>query len=66
MATTDLYLNTGGGPSEDDVVTTTKIGEIDFEFVGCLFGMATVRMDGEMDAVDSSANLTAAFCDDEQ
>ncbi|NCF62011.1 MAG: DUF4397 domain-containing protein [Gammaproteobacteria bacterium] len=66
MATTDLYLNTGGGPSEDDVVTTTKIGEIDFEFVGCLFGMATVRMDGEMDAVYSSANLTAAFCDDEQ
>jgi hypothetical protein len=48
MATTDLYLNTGGGPSEDDVVTTTKIGEIDFEFVGCLFGMATVRMDGEI------------------
>jgi len=62
MATTDLYLNTGGGPSEDDVVTTTKVGEIDFEFVGCLAGMATVRMDGEMDQVYSAANLTAAFC----
>ena len=65
MTTTDLYLNTGGGPSEDDVVTTTKVGEIDFEFDGCLFGMATVRLDGEMDAVYSAANLTATFCDDE-
>ena len=66
MVTTDLYLNTGGGPSEDDVVTTTKAGEIDFEFPdGCLFSMATVRIDGQMDEIYSAANLTAAFCDDE-
>jgi hypothetical protein len=65
MATTDLYLNTGGGPSEDDVVTTTKVGEIDFEFDGCLFAMTTVRLDGEMAEMYTAQNLTAAFCDDE-
>jgi hypothetical protein len=65
MATTDLYLSTGGGPSEDDVVKTEKVGEIDFEFVGCLVGMATVRLDGEMAEVYTAQNLTAAFCDDE-
>ncbi len=65
MTTTDLYLNTDGGPSEDDVVMTTKVGEIDFEFDGCLFGMATVRLDGEMAEMYTAANLTAAFCDDE-
>jgi len=64
MATTDLYLSTGGGPSEDDVVMTEKVGEIDFEFVGCLFGMATVRLDGEMAQMFDAANLTAAFCNE--
>ena len=64
MATTDLYLSTGGGPSEDDVVMTGKVGEIDFEFVGCLFGMATVRLDGEMAQMFDAANLTAAFCNE--
>ena len=63
-ATTDLYLNTGGGPLEEDVVKTEKVGEIFFEFMGCLFGIATVRMDGEMDEIYSSANLTAAFCNE--
>jgi hypothetical protein len=65
MATTDLYVSTGGGPSEDDVVTTTKVGEIDFEFDGCLFAMTTVRLDGEMAEMYTAQNLTAAFCDDE-
>jgi len=64
MATTDLYLSTGGGPSEDDVVKTEKVGEIDFEFVGCLFGMATVRLDGEMAQMFDAANLTASFCNE--
>lgn len=63
-ATTSLYLSTGGGPSEDDVVTTEKVGEIDFEFMGCLDGMATVRLDGEEAAVYTAANLTAAFCNE--
>jgi hypothetical protein len=65
MATTSLYLSTGGGPSEDDVVTTEKVGEIDFDFLSCLEGMATVRLDGEEAAMYTAANLTAAFCDDQ-
>ncbi len=65
MATTSLYLSTGGGPSEDDVVDTAKVGEIDFEFMGCLDAMATVRLDGAEDAVYTATNLTAAFCNDE-
>jgi hypothetical protein len=65
MTTTDLYLNTGGGSSEEDTVVTTKVGEIDFEFDGCLFAEATVRLDGEMPEMYTAANLTAAFCDDE-
>jgi len=62
MVTTSLYLSTGGGPSEDDVVESTKVGEIDFEFMGCLDAMATVRLDGEMPAMYTAANLTGAFC----
>jgi hypothetical protein len=65
MTTTDLYLNTGGGSAADDTVVTTKVGEIDFEFDGCLFAMATVRLDGEMPEMYNGANLTAAFCNDE-
>jgi len=64
MATTALYLSTGGGPSEDDVVSTVKVGEIDFEFMGCLEGMATVRLNGEDPQSFSAINLTAAFCDE--
>jgi len=65
MATTSLYLSTGGGPSEDDAVETVKVGEIDFEFPdGCLDGMATVRLDGEEAEMYTAANLTAAFCND--
>lgn len=63
MATTSLYLNTGGGNSESDVVTTTKVGEIDFEFMGCLDVIATVRLDDSDPSVFTGKNLTAAFCD---
>lgn len=65
MATTDLYLNTGGGSSGGANLMTTKIGELDFEFPdGCLFGEVTVRIDGQMDMMLTAANLTAAFCND--
>lgn len=64
-ATTSLYLSTGGGPSEDDVVTTEKVGEIDFDFDSCFEGMATVRLDGAAPAMYTAANLTAAFCNDQ-
>ena len=66
MATVDLYLSTGGGAEETDVVETVKVGEIDFMFPeGCFFADATVRIDGQMDADFTAANLTAAFCNDE-
>jgi hypothetical protein len=65
MVTTSLYLSTGGGPSEDDVVESVKVGEIDFEFMGCLDAMATVRLDGETPAMYTAANLTGAFCNAE-
>lgn len=64
--TTSLYVSSGGGPSEDDVVETTKVGEIDFDFDGCLHVMATVRVDGADPQVYEGRNLTAAFCDETQ
>jgi len=66
MATTDLYLNTGGGSSEDDVVTTAKAGEIFFEFDedSCLFGTAEVTLEGEMPVLYDFAALVASFCDE--
>lgn len=65
MATTSLYLNTGGGPSEDDVVENQKIGEIDFEIMGCNDAMATVRLDGSAPAMYTAKQLTRPFpCSD--
>jgi len=46
-ATTALYLSTGGGPSEDDVVLTEKVGEVGFEIMGCNDAMAVVTLTGE-------------------
>jgi len=60
-ATTALYLPSGGGPNEDDVVTITKIGEIDFEILGCEDAMATVRLDGEDPQMYTAKNLTRPF-----
>jgi hypothetical protein len=65
-ATTSLYLSTGGGPSEDAVITTEKVGEIDFEILGCNDAMATVRLDGEEPAMYTAKQLTRPFpCTDE-
>ena len=64
MVTTSLYSSTGGGPSEDDAVETTKVGELDFEFMGCLHVMTTVRLTGEEPMMYEGRNLTAAFCND--
>lgn len=44
---------------------TTKVGELDLEFDGCLFAMATVRLDDAPPQMYNGANLTAAFCNDE-
>jgi hypothetical protein len=64
MALTDLYLNTGGGPSEDDVVVTEKAGEILFEWDedSCLTGTAEVTLNNEMPVTYDFAALVASFC----
>lgn len=65
MANTALYLSTGGGNSEDDIVTTEKIGEIDFMFM-CDEAMATVTLEGEPPVMYSAVNLTQGFaCTDD-
>lgn len=64
MVTTDLYLNTGGGSSEDDTVETTKVGEIEFMFDddSCQTGSAEVTLDGEMSDMYDFAALVSPFC----
>lgn len=66
-ATTSLYASAGGGPSEDDVVTVTKVGEIDFEILGCNDAMATVRIEGADPAMYTARQLTRPFpCTDSE
>jgi len=66
-ATTALYLSTGGGPSEDDVVLTEKVGEIDFEIMGCNDAMAVVTLTGEDPVMYTARQLTRPFpCVDPQ
>ena len=60
-ATTALYLSTGGGPDESDVVTTTKVGEIDFEILGCDDATAVVRMPEMEPAMYTAKQLTRPF-----
>lgn len=62
MATTSLYVSNGGGNSENDTVETVKVGEIDFEFMGCDDVMTTVRLDGAAAEMYTGVNLTSAFC----
>lgn len=67
QATTALFLHTGGGPSEDAVLETQKIGEIDFEILSCLDATATVRLNGEEPQLYTAKQLTRPFpCTDEQ
>ena len=60
-ATTSLYQPTGGGPAADDEVTVTRIGEIDFEILGCSDAVATVRLDGEAPQMYTARQLTRPF-----
>jgi hypothetical protein len=60
-ATTALYLSTGGGPDESDVVTTTKVGTIDYEILGCEDAIATVRMPEMEPATYTAKQLTRPF-----
>ena len=67
MAKTNLYSSTGGGPSEDDVVMTVKVGEIDFEILSCNDAIATVHLDGGTPMMYTASQLTRPFpCTDAQ
>jgi len=66
MAVTALYTSVGGGPNEDDVVETTRVGEIEFEILGCNDAMATVTFEGQASMVYTARQLTRPFpCTDE-
>ena len=65
-AVTALYLSTGGGPNEEDVVETTQVGEIEFEIENCNDAIATVTLDGEEPVEYTARQLTRPFpCTDE-
>ena len=61
MATTALYTSSGGGNSEEDVVDTVRVGEIDFEILGCNDATATVRLDGSDPMMYTASQLTRPF-----
>ena len=60
-AVTALYSSVGGGPSEEDVVETTQVGEIEFEILGCDDAMATVTLDGQDPVMYTAKQLTRPF-----
>ena len=60
-ATTSLYTSTDGGSSEGDEVVTTKVGEIDFEILGCNDAKATVTLDGADPVMYTAKQLTRPF-----
>ena len=61
MATTALYSSSGGGNSEDDVVDTVRVGQIDFEILSCDDAIATVTLDGSDPVMYTAKNLTRPF-----
>jgi hypothetical protein len=66
-ATTNLYSHSGGGPAETDEVMTVKVGEIDFEILGCNDAIATVRLDSAEPVMYTARQLTRPFpCNDSQ
>jgi len=66
MATTSLTLTTNGGTGEGAAAERQKIGEIDFEILGCNDAMATVRLEGAEPAMFTARQLTRPFpCTDE-
>jgi hypothetical protein len=60
-AVTALYSSVGGGPSEEDAVETTPVGEIEFEILGCDDAMATVTLDGQDPVMYTAKQLTRPF-----
>jgi hypothetical protein len=67
MATTTLTLTTGGGTGDGAMAVRQKLGEIDFEILGCEDALATVRLEGADPAIYTAKQLTRPFpCTDEQ
>jgi hypothetical protein len=67
MATTTLTLTTGGGTGSGAMAVRQKLGEIDFEILGCEDAVATVRLEGADPAIYTAKQLTRPFpCTDEQ
>jgi len=65
-AVTALYASSGGGPNEEDVVETSRVGEIEFEILGCNDATATVTLDGQEPVLYTASQLTRPFpCTDE-
>jgi hypothetical protein len=65
-ATTELTLTTSGGTGSAAMAVRQRIGEIDFEIVGCSDVTATVRLDGAEPATYTAKPLTKPFpCSDE-
>jgi len=63
---TALYTSSGGGPNEEDVVETARVGQIEFEILGCNDAMATVTLDGQEPVMYTASQLTRPFpCTDE-
>jgi Domain of unknown function (DUF4397) len=64
-AITALYASSGGGPNEDDMVETTRVGKIEFEILGCDDATATVTLDGGDPVLYTARQLTRPFpCSD--
>ena len=67
MAVTALYTSAGGGPNEEDVVETTRVGEIEFEILGCNDATATVTLDGGESTLYTASQLSRPFpCTDDE
>ena len=60
-ATMALYTSSVGGPSEEDMTETVKVGEIDFEILNCLDATATVCLDGSDPMIYTASQLTRPF-----
>ena len=57
-AVTELFLSTGGGAQPGQEVTTTSIGTIEFEILGCDDAMAIVTLEGEDPEMYTAKRLT--------
>jgi hypothetical protein len=57
-AETALFLHSGGGSDPDAVLTTERVGTIDFDLVDCVNATAMVTLDGQMTEEFNGVRLT--------